>query len=58
MVFPLTAVVVNRLALGISLSGSQVLGAAALVASITALAYLNTRPSGAEDPYRRKKHLS
>jgi drug/metabolite transporter (DMT)-like permease len=56
MVFPLTAVVVNWIALGIGLSGTQVLGAAMLVASITALAYVNARPSGADDPLRSRKH--
>jgi drug/metabolite transporter (DMT)-like permease len=43
MVFPLTAVVANWLVLDVRLSGSQLAGAAVLVAAITGLAYLNSR---------------
>jgi drug/metabolite transporter (DMT)-like permease len=56
LVFPLTAVVVNWIALGISLSRTQVFGAATLVASITALAYLNARRSDIEDMHRPGKY--
>jgi drug/metabolite transporter (DMT)-like permease len=48
LAFPITAVVTNWAFLGISLSGSQLVGGSVLVASMTALTFLNTRESAKE----------
>ncbi len=52
LAFPITAVMTNWLVLGIGLTASQVGGGILLVASVTALTYLNAREAVSQSPTR------